>query len=40
MQIEKGIDINGTDVWFILDEANLLEIFYSEAEANDYIANI
>ena len=40
MKIEKGIDMNGTDVWFILDGANLVTTFYSESEANDYIANI
>lgn len=28
------------NVWFVLDESNLLETFYSELEAKDYIANI
>lgn len=40
MKVEKGIDMNGSDVWFVLDEANLLGTFYSEAEASEYIANI
>ena len=40
MKIEQGIDMNGVNVWFILNEANLEATFYSEQEANDYIANI
>lgn len=40
MKVERGIDMNGTDVWFVLDEANLVATFYSETEANDYIANV
>lgn len=40
MKVEKGIDMNGMDVWFILNDADLVASFYSEAEANDYIANI
>lgn len=40
MKVEKGVDMNGTDVWFVLDEADLIETFYSENEANDYISNI
>lgn len=37
MKIEKGIDINGNDIWFVLKDADLLEQFYSEAEAINYI---
>jgi hypothetical protein len=40
MKVEKGIDINGNDIWFVLDEADLVATFYSENEANDYILNI
>ena len=40
MKIEQGIDMNGVDVWFVLNEANLEATFYSEQEANDYIAHI
>mgnify|MGYP001252278746 CR=1 FL=1 len=40
MKVEKGIDMNGVDVWFVLNDANLEATFYSEAEANDYITNI
>lgn len=40
MVIERGTDMNGVDVWFVLDEANLVATYYSEQEANDYIANI
>jgi hypothetical protein len=40
MVIERGTDMNGVDVWFVLNEANLEATFYSEAEANDYITNI
>lgn len=40
MIIEKGIDINGADIWFVLNEADLEATFYSEQEAMDYIANI
>jgi len=40
MKVEKGIDINGVDVWFVLNDADLVATFYSENEANDYILNI
>lgn len=40
MVIERGTDMNGADVWFVLNEANLEATFYSESEANDYITNI
>ena len=40
MKIEQGIDMNGVDVWFVLNGANLEATFYSEQEANDYITNI
>lgn len=40
MYIEKGIDKNGVDMWFILEDANLVKSFYSEQEAFDYIDNL
>ena len=40
MKVEKGFNMNGVDDWFDLDEADLIETFYSENEANDYISNI
>ena len=40
MKIEKGIDMNGSDIWFILDGADLVTSFYSEQEAIDYIENM
>ena len=32
--IETGNDLDGTPCWFVLDGANLIGIYYSEAEAN------
>ena len=40
MNIERGIDKDGRDMWFVLDGANLVESFYSQQEAEDFIANI
>ena len=39
MKVEKGIDMNGTDVWFVLDEADLVATYYSEQEAINHIEN-
>lgn len=39
MYIEKGIDINGSDIWFVLDGADLVESFYSEQEAINFVQN-
>jgi len=40
MKVDKGIDINGVDVWFVLNDADLVATFYSADEANNYILNI
>jgi len=34
--IEEGIDLNGTICWFVLENADLIGIFYTleEAESN------
>jgi len=39
MNIEKGIDKDNRDVWFVLDGANMVTSFHSESEANEYILN-
>ena len=39
MNIERGIDKDGRDIWFVLEGANLIEQFYSEQEAIAYIQN-
>lgn len=33
--IEQGIDLEGNDVWFVLEGANLIGIFETEEEANN-----
>lgn len=40
MYIEKGIDMNGSDIWFVLDGADLVESFYNEQEALYYINSL
>jgi len=37
MIIEQGIDLEGKICWFVLKEANLLGIFSSEEEAQNFI---
>jgi hypothetical protein len=39
MNIEGGIDANGTTVWYVLEGADLKGMFYSEAEAHSFIQN-
>lgn len=31
--IEEGIDKDGVQIWFVLEDANLIGIFYSEQDA-------
>ena len=33
--IEQGIDIDGNDVWFVLEDADLIGIYQTEQEANE-----
>lgn len=33
MTIEKGIDKNGNDCWFVLNGADLIGIYYTHEEA-------
>lgn len=33
--IEKGIDKDGNEVWFVLQEAQLIGIYTTEEEANN-----
>lgn len=39
MYIEAGKDSNGVNVWFVLEDADLKGMFYSEAEAHSFIQN-
>ncbi len=32
--VEEGKDLNGTPCWFVLEGADLIGIYYSDAEAN------
>lgn len=32
--VETGTDLAGTPCWFVLEGADLIGIYYSEAEAN------
>ena len=32
--IEQGVDINGNDIWFVLEDANLIGVYETEEEAN------
>ncbi len=32
--VETGIDLDGNPCWFVLEGADLVGIYYSEAEAN------
>lgn len=36
--IETGFDLDGIPCWFVLDGANLIGIYYSEAEAQAVIS--
>ena len=33
--IEEGIDKDGTQCWFVLEDANFVGIFYTEGEAQN-----
>lgn len=33
--IEEGIDKDGVQCWFVLEDANLIGIFYTQAEAEN-----
>jgi hypothetical protein len=35
--IEEGIDKEGVQCWFVLEDANLIEIYYTEQEAEDQL---
>tara|TARA_R110001606_G_C15051637_1_gene613614 strand:+ start:526 stop:642 length:117 start_codon:yes stop_codon:yes gene_type:complete len=35
--IEEGIDKDGIQVWFVLEEADLIGICYTEQEAKDLL---
>lgn len=35
--IEQGIGINGNDVWFVLEDADLIGVYETEEEANNNI---
>jgi hypothetical protein len=39
MKIEEGIDKDGKKCWFLLEDANLIGIFYSYEEASNYKIN-
>tara|TARA_R110000851_G_scaffold106521_1_gene225812 strand:+ start:120 stop:236 length:117 start_codon:yes stop_codon:yes gene_type:complete len=35
--IEEGIDKEGVQCWFVLEDANLIGIYYTEQEAKDLL---
>lgn len=35
--IEKGIDKEGVQCWFVLEDANLIGIYYTEQEAKNQL---
>jgi hypothetical protein len=35
--IEEGIDKYGIQVWFVLQEARLIGMYYTEQEAKDHL---
>ena len=35
--IEKGLDKEGNDVWFVLEDAELIGMYETEEEANNNI---
>ena len=37
MYIEEGIDQDGVQEWFVLEDADLIGIFYTEQEAKDQL---
>lgn len=39
MKIEKGKNLEGNDIWFVLDGADLITTFNTEEEAKSYITN-
>jgi hypothetical protein len=39
MRIEEGIDKDGTQCWFVLDDADLIGIFYTLEEAQNNLEN-
>lgn len=36
-KIEEGLDLNGVKVWFILDGAKLINIFYNISDVNKFL---
>jgi hypothetical protein len=39
MRVEEGIDKDGIQCWFVLDGADLIDIFYTLEEAENIVNN-
>lgn len=39
MRIEEGLDKDGIKCWFILDNADLIGIYYTQEEAQNTVNN-
>jgi prophage antirepressor-like protein len=35
--IEQGIDKDGVQIWFVLEDADLIGMYYTEQEAKDQL---